>query len=175
MAKPQKPQKKSTGTYGALAVLLGVIVLIVFAIIPAYQDRLSPQKSGPQTLATLDPTIIANLTAIPEMQPPSGPAADQLHALQAKVDTCVDYSEARMRQMDQHIAWLLAPSTIPAEILIAGGTNPLGKIVFGMAVYTSSEWRLRDRPTGSCLIPIGRTLNEMLAAAGETPMTIYDE
>ncbi|MCZ7542181.1 MAG: hypothetical protein M5R40_00960 [Anaerolineae bacterium] len=47
--------------------------------------------------------------------------------------------------MHQHIDWIIDPSTIPADIIIALGSNASGKLIFGMATYTSSEWRLGGR------------------------------
>lgn len=165
--KPARP-------YGALVILAGVILFIVLAIIPNYPRNRAAQPQ-PQVVATLDPTIIANLTQIPNSAPISEIEAQQLADLKTQVDACASYSEERRGQMEQHIRWLLEPSTIPPQILIALGPNPIGRLIFGMAGYTSTEWRLQDRPASSCLIAIGRTLNDMLAAAGEPPFTIYDE
>lgn len=165
---------KSGRPYGALALLAGVILFIILAIIPNYpQNRAA--RPQPQVMATLDPAIIANLTRIPNAQPLTGVEAQALNDLKAQVDACDGYSDERRLQMEQHIRWLLNPSTIPAEVLIAAGPNPLGRLIFGMAGYTSTEWRLQNRPANSCLIAVGRTLNNLLVAAGEAPFTIYDE
>jgi hypothetical protein len=169
-----RQSQKSGRSYGALALLAGVILFIVLAIIPNYpQNRAA--RPQPQVVATLDPTTIANLTRIPNAQPLTGVEAQALNDLKAQVDACDGYSAERRSQMEQHIRWLLNPSTIPAEVLIAAGPNPLGRLIFGMAGYTSTEWRLQNRPANSCLIAVGRTLNDMLIAAGEPPFTIYDE
>ena len=167
-----KQSQKPARPYGALVILVGVILFIVLAIIPNYPQNRAAQ---PQVIATLDPTIIANLTSIPKMQPLTEIEAQQINNLKAQVDACNSYSDARRGQMEQHFRWLLEPATIPGEVLIAAGPNPLGRLIFGMAGYTSTEWRLQDRPANSCLIAIGRTLNDMLVAAGEPPFTIYDE
>lgn len=169
-----RQSQKPARPYGALVILVGVILFIVLAIIPNYPQNQAGQ-TPPQVMATLDPTTIANLTSIPKMQPLTEIEAQQFHDLKAQVDACADYSDARREQMEQHIRWLLEPATIPAEVLIAAGPKPLGRLIFGMAGYTSTEWRLQDRPADSCLIAIGRTLNDMLVAAGESPFTIYDE
>lgn len=169
-----KQSQKPARPYGALVILVGVVLFIVFAILPNYPQNRAGQTS-PQVIATLDPTIIANLTSIPNMPPLTEIEAQQLNELKAQVDACNGYSAARRDQMEQHIRWLLEPATIPNEILIAAGPNPLGRLIFGMAGYTSTEWRLQGRPAGSCLIAIGRRLNEMLVAANESPFTIYDE
>jgi hypothetical protein len=169
-----KRSQKSVHPYGALIVLAGVILFIVLAIIPNYpQNRVG--QNQPQVIATLDPTIIANLTRIPKAPPLTGIEAQALNDLKVQIDACDGYSDERRAQMEQHIRWLLNPSTIPSDILIAVGPNPIGRLTFGMAGYTSTEWRLQNRPANSCLVAIGRTLNEMLVAAGEPPLTIYDE
>jgi hypothetical protein len=169
-----KQSQKPARPYGALVILVGVILFIVLAIIPNYPQNRAGQTQ-PQVVGTLDPTTIANLTQIPNSPPISEIEAQQLNDLKAQVDACNSYSEERRGQMEQHIRWLLEPSTIPPQILLAVGPKPIGRLIFGMAGYTSTEWRLQNRPADSCLIAIGRTLNEMLLAAGETPLTIYDE
>lgn len=173
MPKQSKPVNDAA-RYAPVMVLVGAVLFVIFAIFPNYTS-LMPSRGAPPVIATLDPQIISNLTALPNMQPPNGEAAQQLQDLQTQVDACADFSDERRAHMSQHIRWLLNPSTIPPDILIAAGVNPLNRLVFGMAVYTSSEWRLLDRPADSCLIAIGRTLNDMLSAAGEPPLTIYDE
>lgn len=95
-----------------------------------------------------------------------------IDAIAEQVAACDAYRAERRSQMNQHIAWIHDPDAIPGDILIAMGDNPIGRLVFGMGAYTSNEWRLADRPAGSCLIPIGQALNRILAAVGETP---FDE
>lgn len=174
MKNVQSQKQNATRPYGALVILAGVILFIVLAIIPNYPQNRAAQPR-PQVVATLHPEVIANLTSIPRAAPLSGVEAQQLHDLKARIDGCQSYSDERRTQMEQHIRWLLAPATIPSEILIAVGPNPIGRLIFGMAGYTSTEWRLQNRPAESCLIAIGRLLNDMLVAAGESPLTIYDE
>jgi hypothetical protein len=123
-----------------------------------------------QEMMTLPPQVIANLTAMPNATPLSGAAADQVNALRQKVDSCPDYSPQRRSQMQQHIDWLLNPAGIPKDVLLALGENTSGRLIFGMATYTSIEWRLKNKPATSCLLPIGKLLNDMLAAAGERPL-----
>ncbi|MAS33352.1 MAG: hypothetical protein CL610_05060 [Anaerolineaceae bacterium] len=155
--------------------LAGLAGLVLVAILVILTNQPTPQPTASNTLATLSPTIIANLTALPSAEPVGGNEAAVLNELQTAVNACDDYSDTRRQQMSQHIRWLLNPSTIPADIAIVAGENLMGRLTFGMAVYTSTEWRLLERPAQSCLIPIGRTLNDMLVAAGEDPLTIYDE
>lgn len=174
MKNTQSQKQKPARPYGALVILVGVILFIALAIIPNYPQN-SPVQPQPQVMATLDPVVIANLTSIPNAPPLTEIEAQALNDLKARVDACDGYSDERRSQMEQHFRWLLEPSTIPPEILIAVGPNPIGRLIFGMAGYTSTEWRLQGRPADSCLIAIGKTLNELLVANGETALTIYDD
>lgn len=171
----RRQKRKSTYSRWSIAVLFAVLLIIIFAIVPNYVPYPVSPTALPQVFATLNPTVEIHLTNIPEAPPLTGAEAEQLHQLQVQVNACEDYSEQRRSQVSQHIRWLLNPSTIPADMVIALGENVTGRLVFGMAVYTSSEWRLRNRPEDSCLITVGRVLNEMLVAAGEPALTIYDE
>ncbi|MCK6581216.1 MAG: hypothetical protein L6Q98_24255 [Anaerolineae bacterium] len=99
------------------------------------------------------------------------PALDEIAA---KVEACDAYREERRTQMNIHIAWIRNPDAIPADILLALGANPIGRLLFGMATYTSIEWRLAERPAESCLLPIGQALNRAMAAVGETPLEEFE-
>lgn len=155
------------------------IVLIAIAIIAMLLALSTMQPSATATsqsqIMTIDPTIHANLTRMPEATPLSDADAQVYRDLQASVDACEDYSPERRSQMTQHITWLIDPSDIPADVLLAFGQNPPGTLVFGMASFTSTQWRLLERPAESCLIAIGRDLNTLLIAFDREPFTIYDE
>jgi hypothetical protein len=144
-------------------------VIIAFQIL----GNTNPQAAGQRM--TLEPEIIANLTRLPQATPLSGESANEVNALRALVDSCPDYISPRRSQMEQHIEWLLNPALIPTDIVIALGANPTGKLLYGMATYTSIQWRVDNRPPDSCLLSVGKMLNEMLAAAGEEPFPIFDE
>jgi len=137
------------------------------------------QDDTPITIArsamTLNPTIQANVTNIPLATALSAEDANEFLRLQARIEVCNDYSPERLSQMHQHIDWLIDPSTIPADIITAFGTNVPGSLVFGMASYTSIQWRLLDRPPDSCLVEIGRDLNILLEAFGQPRLDIYDD
>lgn len=155
--------------------ITGLVVLLVASAIILIQlvSSDSPPTGGQRM--TLQPQIMTNLTQLPQATPLSGEAADQVSRLKAMVDACPDYTPERRSQMEQHIEWLLHPASIPPDIIIALGVNPTGRLVYGMASYTSIQWRLNDRAPDSCLIPIGALLDEMLSAAGEPPFPIADE
>jgi hypothetical protein len=119
-------------------------------------------------------SLISQMTAIANAPPLTGPLADDVHALSQMVSSCPDYSQARRDQMNQHIAWLLQPSTLPKEIIIALGTNTNGRLFFGMATYTLSAWGEKQKAPDSCLIPIGKKLNDLLVANGEERFKEFD-
>lgn len=176
---PQKPRNQSNTSSArrelaaALLALLALLVVIVGMIATA--GGAAPTPTAPPQSFTLDPRIIVNLTELPQATPLSGAAATTWEMLRKIVRECDDYSPQRLSQMEQHIDWLLNPSTIPADIILALGPNPTGKLIFGMATYTASEWRLGGRQPDSCLPAIGWLLNEMLVEAGEEPFSVYDE
>lgn len=171
-ARAGAPQQRADSAFVLrVAVLLVGIVAVVAIILAAADDTGGSQNPLAMTLA---PEVIANLTRLPEATPLSGEAAAEWNAFRATVDACGDYRAERRQQMHQHIDWIIDPATIPADIIIALGSNANGKLIFGMATYTSSEWRLGGRNPDSCLVPIGRALNEKLIAAGEAPFDIYD-
>jgi len=169
MAKTKSNKLQLRHTVLTLLIIVAIaagIILLQINVNSVQQPNTAPQM-------TLDPQIAINLTRMPEATPLSGEAADKVSDLKAMVDACADYSPERRRQMEQHITWLLQPATIPADILIALGANPSAKLVFGMATYTSIQWSLADRAPDSCLLPIGKVLNDMLVLNGEAPLPIF--
>jgi hypothetical protein len=163
---------------GAILVGIGLLIvlsIVVFIIVNNGDDTAS---SGPPTpmmpAMTIDPQTVSNLTALPQATPLSGVEADVWNTLRDQVDACDDYSPERRRQMEQHIEWLLDPSGIPPDVIVAMGGDTTERLIFGMAGYTSAQWRLNGRPPDSCLVPIGRALNDMLVAVGDPPFDIYD-
>lgn len=165
--KPNTLRLRSGVITGLIILSLAVIVILL-----QLQGSAAP-RTGTQQSMTLDPQIVSNLTQMPEAAPLAGDAADQVTQLRALVDACPDYVPERRSQMEQHIAWLLNPALIPPEIIIALGTNPAGRLIFGMATYTSIQWRVDNNSPDSCLLPIGAMLNDMLTAAGEEPFPVF--
>jgi len=151
--------------------LTGLIIILMAAGIILLQ-RAGIEPSGQRM--TLEPQIIINLTRLPVATPLAGEAAAQVNDLKALVEACPDYSPDRRSQMEQHIQWLLNPNQIPGQIIIALGANPTGKLVFGMATYTLSDWGRHDQRSDSCLLPMGRMLNDMLVTSGEQPFPDFE-
>jgi hypothetical protein len=156
-------------------ILLGIIVIALVLGVNVTSQNPSIAEANLSFSMTLDPTVVANLTSIPQATPLSDEDAALYLTFVERVETCVDYTDERRAQMRQHIEWLVAPATIPSEMLIALGTNPDSGLIFGMAKYTEIQWRILKRPAESCLIDIGRDLNLLLEAVGRPPITIYDE
>lgn len=161
----------------SLTIFVGVCALVIVSASGGLPGGTAGRFSASPTPAqamTLAPQVFANLTAIPQMAELSGDLRTDTDRVAALLADCADYSDERRGQMQQHIAWLRAPATLPRDIILALGDNPTGRLIFGMATYTSIEWRLRDRPADSCLLAIGRLLNTMLAATGETPFEEFE-
>ena len=151
----------------AVIFLIAGGLLLNFVMQPYQQAR----QDG--LVITLDATVRANVTNIPLATPLSPADAADYAALQRQIVSCADYSPERLSQMLQHMDWLINPSTIPADTITAFGANVQGTLVFGMASYTSIQWRLLDRPADSCLVEIGQQLDTMLTTFGRTPLGIY--
>lgn len=177
MAKPtqrrtpvQPPRFPARGRVWSLLITLGIIGVVAVVVVGA-QLAGAPDAPTPPAALTLDPQIRLNLTQLPQATPLTGEAAAELLALQRLVAACPDYAPERRSQMQQHLAWLQNPASIPPDMIIALGANPTGKLLYGMATYTSIQWRLNDRPAESCLVPIAEMLDTMLVAAGEPPFS----
>lgn len=143
--------------------------------LPTTTPSAAPTQEELSFSMTMDPTLIANLTSIPQATPLSSEDAEQFLIFVNRIETCEDYSPERRFQMLQHIAWLVDIASIPEDMLPVFGKNPDSTLIFGMASYTSIQWKLLERPAESCLIDIGRDLNLLLEGVGREPLTIYDE
>ncbi|MBZ0295124.1 MAG: hypothetical protein K8L99_21345 [Anaerolineae bacterium] len=152
---------------------VGVVALVAVVVI-SNQPNSSPAPAS-SVIATIDPAIIANLTALPEATLIAPPITGEIQALEEQIAACDEYSDERRAQVQQHIRWLFHPDEIPMQVGLALGVNPAGRLIYGMAIYTSTEWRLNERPRPSCLLDIGQKLNELLLATGEEALTIYEE
>jgi len=162
-----------------LILTVALIVIAVIALGIGVMSIQAPADDNPDDqagmLMTLDPELFVVQTQMAEATPLSDEEAQPYLDLQADVDACEDYSDERREQMLQHIDWLIDPSDIPPDAMLAMGTDIHGSLVFGMASFTQIEWRLAERPAESCLVDIGRELNDLLIAFGREPLTIYDE
>lgn len=156
---------------------VGIVLIVVAVVVVAAASR-GPRPGSatdvPQQMLTLDSTTLANLTRLPHAVPLSGDAAAPYVELGKQVDACADYDETHRFQMHQHLNWLLDPATIPSNtVAIALGSDPTGRLILGMGSFTANQWQQIGLKPGSCLIPIGKRLNEMLANAGETQFKVF--
>ncbi|MBX3086027.1 MAG: hypothetical protein KF716_30605 [Anaerolineae bacterium] len=124
-------------------------------------------------LATVPSGLTATLTQVPAPVPIAGEFADQVRKVGQMVAACPDYTDARRTQMNLHISWLLAPDTIPQYMKLPLGNNPTGRLIEGMATFTSAEWGLRSKDPTSCLLPIGKQLNLLLVATGQAAFSEF--
>lgn len=157
-------------------VQMAVLSLIGLIVIVGLVTLLPPERAAaPVPVATMDPTIVMNLTQLPDLPPLSGDEAEKWTAFQARIAACPDYSAQKRSQMERYINWVINPAQIPPNLLILFGADIRAGLIRAMAADTSTDWRLKQRPQGSCLITIGRELNDMLVATGQQPLTIYDD
>ncbi len=160
-------------------IFTGVLILIALIALGIGVGSIqAPDEDDTQpmgSLMTLDPELFVVQTQMAEATPLSSTDAEPYLDFQAKIEACSDYDENRKMQMLLHIEWLIDPSGIPADAMLAMGTNIPSSLIFGMASFTQIQWRVLERPADSCLVDIGRELNVMLEAFGREPLTIYDE
>ncbi len=172
---PSKSDKRmlivSAGIFISVCVLVGLAVF----------SRGGSQTSGnfggvnvPSGGTPLPADVIAKLTEIPGSVMLTGALADEIHGVEQMVAACPDYSAARRDQIKQHVAWLLAPATLPPEIIIALGANVNGRLILGIATYTLSDWGIHQKAPDSCLLTIGKKLNELLITTGEEQIPAFD-
>jgi hypothetical protein len=171
MPEPRKKSRRSPLLEIGAAVALAL--LLTFALV-VLQRNATRSANQPQQMMTLDPAVAANLTALPDATPLSGEAAQRWNDIRAAVNACDEYSPQRHEQMNQHLDWLIDPSDMPPEVIIGLGTNPQAQLIYGMAAYTSTEWRQQGRPADSCLRDIGLRLNALLVEVGREPFTIFE-
>ena len=157
----------------ALTFLLLPVILLTACTTTPETKPASPTGATDYSMAT----SVARIDALQVATPVSGEAARTLGALERVIDDCADFSDARREQILQHIAWLRAPDSIPSDVAMALGMrgNIGAALLHGMAIYTSTEWRLLERQPTSCLVPIGRALDILLRDVGAAPVGIYDE
>lgn len=154
----------------------GIFLFTCLLIVLSLNGRnASSAALGQASIGTpLPAEVIAKLTELPNAPMLTGALADELRAIDQLVAACPDYSPERRDQMQKHINWLLAPATLPQYMIIALGGNTTGKLLFGMATYTVAEWGQHQNASSSCLLPIGKRINELLAANGEERFLAFD-
>lgn len=157
------------------AVLLLVVVaaLLLLSQPPGTQGGTQSTPSG-QSMA-LDPAIISNLTSIPQATPLSGQDANDMVALGEMVKACDAYTPERRDQMLLQIDLIVNPAAMPRDVIIGLGANPRARLLMAIGGVTGIQWRLDDQLADSCLVPIGKRINELIVAAGGTPVAVFED
>ncbi len=154
--------------------LILIVVAIVAVAAASRGPRPGSEPTQPGQLITLDSTTVFNLTQLPNAAPLSGTAAAPFIELRQMIDRCPDFDANHLNQMHQHLTWILDPAQIPSNILAAAvGTDPTGKLLFGMGSFAQNQWLQIGNKPGSCVVQVGKHLNEMLIAAGEPTFKVF--
>ncbi len=176
MKKQQTQPSSQRGS--ALIGLIGLVLIVGMIVAVVAVSRQPPPGSmtaTPAQMLTLDATTAYNLTQLPDAPPLSGTAAAPYLALQTMIDACPDFDAAHLNQMHRHLTWLLNPSEIPTNFMAAAfGTDPAGKLLFGMGSFAQNQWLQIGNKPGSCVVVVGKKLNEMIAAAGEPTFKVFE-
>jgi hypothetical protein len=156
------------------AALLLVVVVVALLAVRQFSTPSPSSTATPAQMMTMDPRIVANLTQIPQATALSGQEANVFTALRAMVDACPAYDDERRNQMVQQIGYIINPSGLRRDAIILLGANPRIGLLKSLGAVTANRWRLDDQPADSCLIPIGKRINEMLVAEGEQPIATFE-
>src|SRR5450432_1369820 len=155
-------------------VLLLLVVIVAGVLISRGSAPVQEQPVTPGQMLTMDPRIIANLTALPNATPLSGQAANDLTGLEQMVQACADYTAPRRDQMIEQIGFIIDPTKLSGDVIIALGANSSGRLLQAVGYVTVDQWGLLKKPANSCLVPIGKRINELLVAAGEVPLAAFN-
>lgn len=151
--------------------------LIVFAltcigsllVLLSNRDKLGGRTTPPtatfETNEFVD-SIMEDLTQLPQATPLTGELAEKINALDGLIKTCPDYTNERRAQVEQHLAWLRDPATLPEQMIIALGGKATEGLLRGIGTFTLSDWGLKERAPSSCLLPIGQQTNVLIIEQG---------
>jgi hypothetical protein len=163
---------------GRTRILLSVVILIVLVVVlfvVAHQATAPAVEPAPTQHAVLDPQIIANLTQLPKATALAGQQANDMAGLRALIDACAAYDEKNKQNLNQQIDVIVNPAQLDPQTIVMLGANPRGKLLQGLGTITANVWQLSGKPDDSCLIPIGKRINELLAADGAQPIAAFEE
>ncbi len=188
LLKELPPPSKSDKRWLAVSIIIFVGSLALVILAATGNNRNSPKTAVDINGNIIDPPqgtllpgvagandLIKQMTAMPSAAPLTGPLADEVHEISKMVANCPDYNEARRSQMNQQISWLLQPNTLPKDMIIALGNNINGRLIAGMSTFTIAQWGLLQKAPTSCLLPIGKKLNDMLETNGEERFVEFDK
>ena len=132
--------------------VVAIVIIAIIAVAQSPQPAATSSDSGLQMM-TIDPRVVANLTALPKATPLAGQDANQLNGLLQLVDACSEYAPARHDQMVEQISFIVDPAQLSGDVILALGTNPRGKLLFAISQVTKIQWQIDKSPANSCLIP----------------------
>ena len=155
------------------AALLVLVVLVIALMVRQPAQFAQPAPSTSQQLITMDPRVIANLTQLPKATPLAGQEANDMNALQQLVEACAAYDAARREQMIEQIGFILNPAGLSGDVILALGADPRVQLLEILGSVTANRWLLDHKPADSCLIPIGKRINQLLIAAGADPVAAF--
>ncbi len=174
MKLPSPSQSDKRMLLVSAGVFLATCVLVGLALITRGRPS-TLGDLGTISLGTpLPPQVLQQLTQLPNAPMLTGTLADDIHVVEQMVADCGDYSAERRSQMQKHINWLLAPATLSQDMIIALGGNTNGRLIFGMATFTLAEWGKKQKSPTSCLLTVGKKLNDLLDANGEERVPAFD-
>lgn len=151
------------------------VLTVVMAVQIGARMRTDPRFATPPAATTLEPAVIDNLTAMPDATGIPGEAGERIATIREQVDGCEDYSPERRFEMTRHILWLQDPTTLPRDVIVELGDDPTVGLLVNMATYTAIEWQASNEPANSCLVSIGRAINELIVSFDGEPLALYDE
>lgn len=154
------------------AITAALLLIIAFVVVLAIRQPFAVQSTLPGQ-GTVDPRIIVNLTQLPHATALSGQEANILMALQVAVEACPAYTAERREQMITQIGFIINPSLLPRDVIIVLGANPRGRLLSALAQVTKIQWQLGGKPADSCLLQIGKQINDLLAADGAPTEEAY--
>jgi len=160
----------------ASAIILAMTCIVAIIVLQSRGDSAGSTQSATATRQanTTGDAIAADLTRLPQATPLAGELAEKIDTIEALIKECPDYTNERRGQIEQHIAWLRQPSTLPEQMIIALGGNATEGLLRGLATYTLSDWGLKDQVESSCLMPIGKQINVLLVASGGEAIPAFE-
>jgi hypothetical protein len=174
MSKPA-PNKTAADKRLFFFSLAVFIVVVAFVVWQMNAPRTSSNLPPVQIASTgVPPTVAVLLTQIPAQLASGDGLYEQIDTLEQMVAACSDYSDDRRLQMRLHFTWLRNPDQIPRDLLVAMGSETVGRLLLGMSTFTLQEWQARNRPADSCLVPIGQALNPLLLSTGQPAASAFD-
>ncbi len=168
MSKASRKQTQADKRFFYISLGVFIVALVVVAAVLLSGRGTSGESVPPVAPAgsAVPPTVAVLLTNVPAQIANVGGLSNQLDEIEQMVEACGDYDDNRRTQMALHFQWLRNPDLIPRDLLVAMGAETVNRLILGMSTFTLQEWGAQSRPPESCLVPIGRRLNDLLVTLG---------